>query len=168
MAVCSERKEVETLPSPLARGSPGPARPEVRVWKGPRDSSVFPVRDLEESLSVLPLLLGLAVAATSQAVNITHSLQCEWTQHTQWGGDSQVGDKGVLPAAFSWWSTKSPCCWESLWIVVVACGGPLPESQTAVSTQWPWVFSNVWMALVFQTHEAHTHSASDAWRGNTF
>lgn len=27
--------------------------------------------------------------------------------------------------------------WESLWIVVVACGGTQPESQTAVSALWP-------------------------------
>lgn len=43
----------------------------------PRDSSIFTVRDLEESFGVLPFLLArIAVAATSQAVSVTQSLQC--------------------------------------------------------------------------------------------
>lgn len=50
------------------------------------------LRESEESLSAPSSPLGLAVAATSQAANRT--------QHTQCDGDSQVGDKGELPAAF--------------------------------------------------------------------
>ena len=60
---------------------------------------------LQRVISLLPfLLVGFTVAATTQEVSVTQSLQCGWTQHTQWDSENQR----VASYCFPWWPVNHP------------------------------------------------------------